>query len=143
MFSFLFVFFLRIRRPPRSTRTYTLVPYTTLFRSGLRLLPAQPASTSSNSVAANASLIRTRFTALRFFASTGVRQIAHTIRPAVRGPGAIPGTACADRHGRVHSRSLFRPWSVFPAVARQLRHRGWSPPSRDRQRGVLGQNVCA
>src|SRR3546814_2762578 len=31
----LFVFFLRIRRPPRSTRTYTLFPYTTLFRSGV------------------------------------------------------------------------------------------------------------
>src|SRR3546814_19124842 len=29
----LFVFFLMIRRPPRSTRTDTLVPYTTLFRS--------------------------------------------------------------------------------------------------------------
>src|SRR3546814_20765023 len=28
-------FFLRIRRPPRSTRTYTLFPYTTLFRSVL------------------------------------------------------------------------------------------------------------
>src|SRR3546814_10773159 len=28
-----FVFFLMIRRPPRSTRTYTLFPYTTLFRS--------------------------------------------------------------------------------------------------------------
>src|SRR3546814_12123528 len=27
------VFFLRILRPPRSTRTYTLFPYTTLFRS--------------------------------------------------------------------------------------------------------------
>src|SRR3546814_2943831 len=27
-------FFLMIRRPPRSTRTDTLVPYTTLFRSG-------------------------------------------------------------------------------------------------------------
>src|SRR3546814_19526685 len=27
------LFFLMIRRPPRSTRTYTLVPYTTLFRS--------------------------------------------------------------------------------------------------------------
>src|SRR3546814_1664249 len=27
------VFFLLIRRPPRSTRTYTLFPYTTLFRS--------------------------------------------------------------------------------------------------------------
>src|SRR3546814_7615646 len=34
MKSFLFVFFfLMIRRPPRSTRTDTLFPYTTLFRS--------------------------------------------------------------------------------------------------------------
>src|SRR3546814_2186763 len=30
-----FVFFLMIRRPPRSTRTDTLFPYTTLFRSRL------------------------------------------------------------------------------------------------------------
>src|SRR3546814_18970187 len=30
---FLFVFFLMIRQPPRSTRTDTLFPYTTLFRS--------------------------------------------------------------------------------------------------------------
>src|SRR3546814_18956174 len=29
------IFFLMIRRPPRSTRTDTLFPYTTLFRSGL------------------------------------------------------------------------------------------------------------
>src|SRR3546814_10947340 len=28
-----FLFFLMIRRPPRSTRTDTLIPYTTLFRS--------------------------------------------------------------------------------------------------------------
>src|SRR3546814_6178780 len=27
-----------VRRPPRSTRTYTLVPYTTLFRSSTALL---------------------------------------------------------------------------------------------------------
>src|SRR3546814_17941500 len=33
MFCFFFFFFLMIRRPPRSTRTYTLFPYTTLFRS--------------------------------------------------------------------------------------------------------------
>src|SRR3546814_17544957 len=32
LYSFLF-FFLMIRRPPRSTRTDTLFPYTTLFRS--------------------------------------------------------------------------------------------------------------
>src|SRR3546814_15037376 len=31
----LLFFFLRIRRPPRSTRTDTLFPYTTLFRSVL------------------------------------------------------------------------------------------------------------
>src|SRR3546814_9807611 len=30
----MFFFFLMIRRPPRSTRTDTLFPYTTLFRSG-------------------------------------------------------------------------------------------------------------
>src|SRR3546814_15809444 len=30
---FVFIFFLMIRRPPRSTRTDTLFPYTTLFRS--------------------------------------------------------------------------------------------------------------
>src|SRR3546814_20058503 len=29
----LFFFFLMVRRPPISTRTYTLFPYTTLFRS--------------------------------------------------------------------------------------------------------------
>src|SRR3546814_11854058 len=34
---FSFIFFLMIRRPPRSTRTDTLFPYTTLFRSCLRL----------------------------------------------------------------------------------------------------------
>src|SRR3546814_2833541 len=33
MYVLLFIFFLMIRRPPRSTRTDTLFPYTTLFRS--------------------------------------------------------------------------------------------------------------
>src|SRR3546814_7386914 len=35
--SVMLSFFLMIRRPPRSTRTDTLFPYTTLFRSGLHL----------------------------------------------------------------------------------------------------------
>src|SRR3546814_1188314 len=48
------IFFLMIRRPPRSTRTDTLFPYTTLFRSpfhgwsynldGTLRSPARPAS---------------------------------------------------------------------------------------------------
>src|SRR3546814_11836722 len=35
-------FFLMIRRPPRSTRTDTLFPYTTLFRSLLRCVAELP-----------------------------------------------------------------------------------------------------
>src|SRR3546814_16732684 len=35
--GFMLFFFLMIRRPPRSTRTDTLFPYTTLFRSDRRL----------------------------------------------------------------------------------------------------------
>src|SRR3546814_11767753 len=40
---FLFFFFLMIRRPPGSTRTDTLFPYTTLFRSA-RMQPRLPIS---------------------------------------------------------------------------------------------------
>src|SRR3546814_11564433 len=39
MSSFVCFFFLMIRRPPRSTRTDTLFPYTTLFRSVTRTTP--------------------------------------------------------------------------------------------------------
>src|SRR3546814_8514731 len=37
LFLVIFFFFLMIRRPPRSTRTDTLFPYTTLFRSAVRI----------------------------------------------------------------------------------------------------------
>src|SRR3546814_592890 len=40
IFLVFFFFFLMIRRPPRSTRTDTLFPYTTLFRSPHRSGPA-------------------------------------------------------------------------------------------------------
>src|SRR3546814_15104003 len=43
-------FFLMIRRPPRSTRTYTLFPYTTLFRSRSRRM-----SGAGSALCANAS----------------------------------------------------------------------------------------
>src|SRR3546814_12038123 len=39
---YIFFFFLMIRRPPRSTRTDTLFPYTTLFRSRGRHRAAVP-----------------------------------------------------------------------------------------------------
>src|SRR3546814_9485687 len=42
-------FFIMIRRPPRSTRTDTLFPYTTLFRSSVRAkLLAVPSGSRAN-----------------------------------------------------------------------------------------------
>src|SRR3546814_2880542 len=41
-YSLCVFFFLMIRRPPRSTRTDTLFPYTTLFRSNLASSSAAP-----------------------------------------------------------------------------------------------------
>src|SRR3546814_12179363 len=53
------VFFLMIRRPPRSTRTDTLFPYTTLFRSAVAKVMAplpgiRPADQDREFVAAEA-----------------------------------------------------------------------------------------
>src|SRR3546814_5671637 len=44
-----------IRRPPRSTRTDTLFPYTTLFRSCAAARPASSRARSSTSTAASTS----------------------------------------------------------------------------------------
>src|SRR3546814_12602115 len=45
--SFYIFFFLMIRRPPRSTRTDTLFPYTTLFRSSSLRIDNVPATDPS------------------------------------------------------------------------------------------------
>src|SRR3546814_2001686 len=59
---YVFFFFLMIRRPPRSTRTDTLFPYTTLFRSShpvsarkSRAAPSPSAPLSRTSPAARSS----------------------------------------------------------------------------------------
>src|SRR3546814_4593027 len=61
------VFFLMIRRPPRSTRTDTLFPYTTLFRSRLTLtdrptIPRKSGSSPRMSPPARASASEKSFT---------------------------------------------------------------------------------
>src|SRR3546814_5399122 len=53
-------FFLMIRRPPRSTRTDTLFPYTTLFRS--LDAPTSTSSTGGRRRAADDSALRTAST---------------------------------------------------------------------------------
>src|SRR3546814_11323720 len=49
---YLCVVFLMIRRPPRSTRTDTLFPYTTLFRSGLSRRYARDVRTDRHALGA-------------------------------------------------------------------------------------------
>src|SRR3546814_20866478 len=48
LFLYCLVFFLMIRRPPRSTRTDTLFPYTTLFRSNLKRVALELGGKSAN-----------------------------------------------------------------------------------------------
>src|SRR3546814_17682368 len=47
LYLFLSFFFLMIRRPPRSTRTDTLFPYTTLFRSDRLLVDTLTAASNA------------------------------------------------------------------------------------------------
>src|SRR3546814_15655852 len=72
----LLVFFLMIRRPPRSTRTDTLFPYTTLFRVGWIAFRARSA------VAAPPP------------------DSAHALRPMLRNPPARPARARPRRRLR-------------------------------------------
>src|SRR3546814_15937337 len=53
-------YLLMLRRPPRSTRTDTLFPYSTLFRSHtLKIVPAHPAGAYSTENSAKNQKIRT------------------------------------------------------------------------------------
>src|SRR3546814_18496308 len=73
---FFYFFFLMSRRPPRSTRTDTLFPYTTLFRSGYGYGEytenQQPKSCSAHSALAPLTLT------IRLFASSNPRSEEHT-----------------------------------------------------------------
>src|SRR3546814_7517774 len=57
-------FFLRIRRPPRSTRTDTLFPYTTLFRSPERRREEQPGTGQAQRIAEGIGRDRAQATAV-------------------------------------------------------------------------------
>src|SRR3546814_9887904 len=57
------LFFLMIRRPPRSTRTDTLFPYTTLFRSDVASFHTDPLSTNNDRVKNVRKLARRSFRA--------------------------------------------------------------------------------
>src|SRR3546814_3223160 len=84
-----FVFFLMIRRPPRSTRTDTLFPYTTLFRSPGSLLSAATKSSrvlygeSALTASTRCSAVK-RATGLNLLRSTG--DLFRVMEPTVMAP---------------------------------------------------------
>src|SRR3546814_3125154 len=102
---FISVFFLMIRRPPRSTRTDTRFPYTTLFRS--------PGSRGSTGPTARQS--RPRICARRW--AVGSRSVSPLpLRPPTPTPGPA-SRALPSRRSEEHTselQSLMRiPYAVF------------------------------
>src|SRR3546814_4312111 len=78
-----------IRRPPRSTRTDTLFPYTTLFRSGVTTHSAKPER-----------LLPMARDPIRERDGAPVRWLAYGITvPGRSGPRSAAGSTAADRRG--------------------------------------------
>src|SRR3546814_12560980 len=101
-FAFVFFFFLMIRRPPRSTRTDTLFPYTTLFRSVLF---------AGMDVEGIAEIDRHRDRGMGVGfgnATLNVAQVGPAALDGVRGGGAI-GRDLDDREGQIWAPRLMPP----------------------------------
>src|SRR3546814_4728438 len=94
-----------IRRPPRSTRTDTLFPYTTLFRS-LRPRPVRPgdpagagavAGLPDHSRFSDDGWRRYRLAAHKAGAGGLAAGVFHRCRPLAQGPGQGPRAAVVER----------------------------------------------
>src|SRR3546814_12105520 len=127
-----------IRRPPRSTRTDTLFPYTTLFRSGRRRLVAakearahpQPRGRQRRGVGRRARLLL--FWCLVVDAAFLLLQDMVTGHPLVR-DGQANGRAVAFDGVAIAGRGLAHS-ALWHAPRRRLK-------SRDRKRVVEGKGV--
>src|SRR3546814_12974299 len=121
-------FFLMIRRPPRSTRTDTLFPYTTLFRS----LPLAERVAAMRDPALKARLLAEEptnpdnpmYLLLRGFENISRMERAHDYEPApqksvaamAKARGLSPAALASERIlSAAALASLFAPFSNFPA----------------------------
>src|SRR3546814_16177343 len=99
-------FFLMIRRPPRSTRTDTLLPYTTLFRSVLSTI-ARPNPPPSNAITA----------------PIAVAQRSGVVENEVIPPIAKPNRAKRSEEHTSELQSLMRiSYAVFCLTKKNRRH---------------------
>src|SRR3546814_19828479 len=122
-----------IRRPPRSTRTDTLFPYTTLFRSERAGCHGMTGMRSARVEAARSALSRGDLGAVHRFATTlvaensddaeghfqiGIAEAnAGRIRPAIRLRGGPGGSSLQDQtraHSAQHSSLLRRNGAPTP-----------------------------
>src|SRR3546814_19968469 len=103
-----FFFFLMIRRPPRSTRTDTLFPYTTLFRSINGVEPSMESIASFKYPAARPLFVYIKGAHLK--AVPGLKEfVAEYTRESTWGPqgylvrrGLVPmGTAERQRYAKI------------------------------------------
>src|SRR3546814_8496962 len=99
-----FFFFLMIRRPPRSTRTDTLFPYTTLFRSPF----PYPAAAHEGACLGRSAAVRHTDRLMMKKLAIVAACIAAFPSPAsadrVQPPAATPGPIIVDGRARVDSR---------------------------------------
>src|SRR3546814_11603347 len=103
IFFFLFFFFLMIRRPPRSTRTDTLFPYTTLFRSGRPEHVLGTASVVSGPYGPTLSVSGERDDAVL---ADAVARLLRSLPAGIYGPASIHGP---DGHAGAPTPTLPRP----------------------------------
>src|SRR3546814_13084187 len=97
------MFFLMIRRPPRSTRTDTLLPYTTLFRSAI---PARDRRWRPRRRARMAGQQQHRRPLHKSEGRSGLRPSGHHM---LRTSGLRRGSADGDRLGLVLARATLGP----------------------------------
>src|SRR3546814_7705454 len=100
------LFFLMIRRPPRSTRTDTLFPYTTLFRSRRRSFGASSRGDGLRGVSASGAPPAMKSRAACHDGSPSVQKPMPSMVAVRRGPSGGPeherAVVAAEAEGVVH-----------------------------------------
>src|SRR3546814_20374089 len=93
-----FVFFLMIRRPPRSTRPDTLFPYTTLFRSGRNGLRGVPPIGAGSDHSTILPFLLTVSGSLFETIRNGKKKMAYTLGEAAKTTGDRKSTRLNSSH---------------------------------------------